>query len=333
MSQKTTASRRGFLASSGAAALTALAGCTGGTGLGGMTNQVQTVTMATTQTGSLGVLTSIVQEEGFAEEHGIELDIQGAAPGKAMQLLKNEAVVVSIFSPQGASIANTEGSNIRLFGPNLSNHTSLMTATDDGDDIQGWDDLVGESVGILGPPTGMWNHTQLLLAEMGHSMDDFDFRKGSPGAIHAFDTKGDVAAHAHFVPVTIKAIQSGAMREVLFMPDAFEEIFGHNLQFVPLAAHEEWIEEDPDRARSVRAAMIDAQTLFTESPEETISNYMDVIGLENDEQVSLAVERMPAIYPAEWTSDQKDNVVSQLERSKENGILPPDAPTDIVADL
>ena len=83
----------------------------------------------------------------------------------------------------------------------------------------------------------------------------------------------------------------------------------------------------------MRAALIDAQKLFTESPEETISKYQDVIGLENQKQVDAAVERMPATYPAKWGDAEKENVVNQLELSKKHGIIPDDAPTDIVADL
>lgn len=344
-------SRRAYLAAASTAATLAVAGCTGGNdggdqtatspgtdggSPGGMATSTATpepvsVSMATTQTGSVGALTAIIQEEGLDTKHGVSLDIQEAAPPKAMQLLRNEAVTVSIFSPQGAAVANTQGSNIRLFGPMLANHISLMTSQMDG--ISGWDDLVGESVGIMPPPTGMWNQALLLLAELGHTADDFDFRKGAPGAIHSFDARGDVAAHLHFIPVTIKALTAGDMREVQFMPDRFQDLFGHNLQFVPLAAHDAWLQENADAAVSLRNAAIEAQQLVKEQPQETISRFRDVIGLESDEEVQAAAERMPATYPAAWGSAQKSNVVEQLELSQEHGLIPGDAPTDIVADL
>lgn len=354
-----TGSRRVFLKAAGVAAAGALAGCMGGDGGdggggtaagdggdggsdggggngGGATTTASpdptSVTVATTQTGSLGVLTAIIEQEGLDEAHGVAFEIQDAAPPQAMQLLRNEAVNVSIFSPQGAAVANTQGSNIRLFGPGLANHISLMTTTDN-ESVQGWEDLVGKGVGIMSPPSGMWNHARLLLAERGYTVEDFDFREGAPGAIHSFNARGDVAAHLHFIPVTIGAIASGEMREVLFMPDSFQEIFGHNLQFVPIAAHQSWLDENAETARNVRAAYVEAQTLFKESPQETISTYKDVIGLESDAAVQAATERMPATYPAEWGTTQKENVVTQLERSKENGLIPENAPTDIVADL
>lgn len=302
----------------------------GGDGSGGSEDLTE-VSFATTETGSAGVLTSIIQDQGLDEKHGLNVSVQAASPPKAMQLLRNEAVQTSLFSPQGAAVANTEGSNIRLFGSILANHTSLMTTPDS--DIEGWDDLVGESVGILSPPSGMWNQTNLLLREMGYSEDDFDFRQGSPGAIHSFDQRGDVAAHVHFVPVSIKSIANGDMREVQFLPSKFEELLGHNLQFVPLGAHQSWIDANPEAARGLRDTLIEAQQLFHDSPRETISSYSDAIGLENEDQIDAAVERMPPTYPAAWGDEQKSNVTTQLELSKEYGIIPEDAPTDIVADL
>ncbi|SEH65552.1 ABC-type nitrate/sulfonate/bicarbonate transport system, substrate-binding protein [Halopenitus malekzadehii] len=303
------------------------------TGTTSSEQDLREISFATTETGSIGVLTSIVQEEGFDEQRGIKINVQATTPAKGPQLLKNKAVETSLFSPQGAAIANTEGSNIRLFGPLLANHNSLIT-TADNTDVQSWEDLKNEKVGILSPPSGIWNHTNLLLNEMGYSTDDFDFRKGSPGSIHSFNARGDVAAHVHFVPVTVKSIASGGMRELLFYPDKFQDQFGHNLQFTPLAAHQSWLDENPDAARSLREALIDAQKLFTDSPKDTISKYRDTIGLENQNQVDTAAERMPATYPAAWGSTQTSNLQSQLQMSKEYGLISDDAPTDIaVSDI
>ena len=361
MARKRRTSRRSYL-SAIAAGSAVLAGCTGGgdggsggesggsdgsdgesggsdgatTGESGGTTQggsddLTEVTFATTETGSAGVLTTIIQDRGLDEKHGIKVTVQAAAPAKAMQLLKNNAVETSIFSPQSAAVANTEGSDIRLFGPVLSNHNSLVTTPDS--DIEGWEDLVGERVGILSPPSSMWNQTNLMLAEMGHSMEDFDFRKGSPGAIHSFNVRGDVAAHIHFIPVTLKTVTAGEMREVMFLPDKFEELWGHNIQLVPIGAHQSWLDENAETAKNLRAALIDAQKLFTESTEETIRQYQETLGISGDEQIQAAVERVPATYPAAWGDTQREGLTSQLERSKEYGIIPEDAPTDIVADI
>lgn len=337
MRRNSSTTRRTYLKTLGAGSTVAVAGCIGGGGddSGGDTNSdLTTVSVGTTETGSLGILSEIIKDRSIDNDHGVEFDIQPAAPPDAMQLLQNEAVDTSIFSPQGAAIANTEGSDIRLFGPGLSNHISLMT-TSENDDISGWEDLTGETVASMPAPSGMWNHTRLLLAEMGlDHEEDFDFRTGAPGAIHGFNARGDVSAHAHFVPVTITAQESGDMRQVTFYPDRFEEIYGHNLEFVPFASHQSWLDENPETARAARDTMIEAQQLFIDDPATILDEYQDVAGFENQAQIDLAADLMPAVYSGEWGQSAVDNIVEQLERSKELGLIPSDAPTEeVVTDV
>ncbi|MFC7216090.1 ABC transporter substrate-binding protein [Saliphagus sp. GCM10025334] len=323
-------SRREMLAVTGATGITALAGCSSG----GEDSEHTTVTVGTTETGSLGVLTEIIKDRGIDNDHGIEFDVEPTDPASAAQLLQNEAVDTSVFSPQGAATANTEGSDIRLYGPALSNHNAIMT-TSNNDDISGMEDLVGKAIGIMPSPSGMWNHMRLLLAEMGLDYEeDFDLRTGAPGGIHGFNARGDVAAHGHFIPVTVTSEEAGDMRPVFYFADRFEEIYGHNLALVPFATRQSYIDENPDAARAARDAIIEAQQLFNDDPAGIIDEYRDVIGLENQEQVDIAAEQMPAAYTGEWGQDAVDRIVQQLERSKELGLIPSDAPTeDIVVDI
>lgn len=336
MKRNTLSTRRTYLKTVSAGSVLGLAGCLGISGGGGSNgdNDFTTVSVGTTETGSLGVLSKIIKDREIDKEHGIKFDVQAAAPPDAMQLLQNEAVDTSIFSPQGAAIANTEGSDIRLFGPGLANHISLMTTTEN-DGISGWGDLTGDTVGVMPSPSGMWNHTLLLLAEMGlDHEEDFDIRTGAPGAIHGFNAKSDVRAHAHFIPVTITAREAGDMRQVTFYPDKFEEIYGHNLQFVPFASRQGWLDENPDAARAARDTMIDAQQLFIDNPRTILNEYQDVAGFENEAQIDIAVDLMPSVYSGQWGQEAVDNVVQQLERSKELGLIPSDAPTEeVVTDI
>lgn len=124
------------------------------------------------------------------------------------------------------------------------------------------------------------------------------------------------------------------MRQVIFYPDKFEELYGHNLEFVPFASRQSWIDENPDAARGARDTMIDAQQLFIDDPKTILNEYQDVAGFENQEQIDVAADLMPAVYSGEWGQDAMDNVVQQLERSKELGLIPSDAPTEeIVTDV
>lgn len=270
--------------------------------------------------------------EGLDEEHGVEIETKRASAAKVEQLLVNKAVNVAYASPQGAARANNEGRNIRIYGPWLADHNSLMVRQDS--DISSFEDITGKRLGILSSQSGQYNHTALRLAKAGMSLtDDFDLRHGSPGAVHAFDAKKEVAAHMHFIPVTVKTLQEDKFREVEYLPKTLEEMFGRNLHFVCLAAYQNFLDENPKAAKGIRKALIDAAKLVSEDPEKYLKRYKDVVGYENEEQIKIAAKRTPPIYPDAWGDEQRNNITDQLQQSKELGVLAKDAPTDIIADI
>lgn len=321
--------RRQFLATAGLGATVGVAGCTGGVpGTGDTT----TVSVGSASGGSTGLLMEVLLDEGLDEEHGIEIEPERAPAPEVTQLLVNEAVDVAYSSPQGAANANIQGRNIRIYGPWLADHNSLMVLPDS--DVEGWEDLLGERIGILPEASGTYNHAAMrLAAEDMNITEDFDLRKGNPGAIHSFNQNQEVAAHFHFPPVSIKSMEEGSFREVEFLPDKLEELFGRNMHFVSLAAYEEFLNDNSEAAQSVRSALLDAAQLIHDDAETYISQHQDFTGFENDEQVKLAAERAPAMYPNEWNDEARDNIVDQLEKSKELGTIPDDAPTDIISDI
>lgn len=320
--------RRAFLAATGAGSAIGLSGC-----VGSLTGDEQdTVTVGSASAGSTGLLMEVVLSEGLDAEHGIEIETERAPAPQVTQLLVNEAVDISYTSPQGAATANLQGRNIRIFGPWLADHNSLMALPDS--DIEGWEDLQGQRLGILPEASGTYNHVALLLAEAGMNLtEDFDLRTGNPGAVHSFNQNDEVAAHLHFPPVTIKSMEEGSFREVLFLPDQLEELYGRNLHFVSLAAYDEYLSNNAETARAVRSALLDAANLIHDDAETHISNHQDFTGFDNDQQVQMAADRAPAMYPNEWSDEDRNNIVSQVERSKEVGIIPEDAPVDVVSDI
>lgn len=320
--------RRKFLAVASASSTFGLAGCVSGF-TGGTT---ETVTVGSASGGSTGLLMEVVLSEDLDAEHGIEIETERAPAPQVTQLLVNEAVDIAYASPQGTASANTQGRNIRIFGPWLADHNSLMALPDS--DIEGWEDLREGRLGILPEASGTYNHTSLLLAEAGMSLtENFDLRTGNPGAIHSFNQNEEVDAHLHFPPVSIKSIEEESFREVKFLPNQLEELYGRNLHFVSLAAYEGYLSDNPEIAEAVRSTLLDAADLINEDAETHISNHQDFTGFENDQQVQLAAKRAPPMYPNEWTEEDRNNIVSQLERSKEVGIIPDNAPTDVVASL
>lgn len=292
-----------------------------------------TVNLASAAAGSTGVLTEVATGEGLDQDNGINLELDLGAPDRVHTLVVGGAVDAGFLAPQGAAMARHEGeAEVSIFGPWLAHHNSVMTLPDEP--YESWDDLRGERVGILPPPSGSWNHTKLLLAARDVDMEEeYDMRTGSPGSIHSLDAESDVAAHIHFPPVSVTAQLQDEFREVAFQPDLLEDEFGRNLHFVMLAAQQEWIDENPDLAQAVRRTIMDAQELVIDDPVAIYDEYREESGFETDEEIELAAEITPPIYPNEWDDGTRADVRDQLEQSRELGIIPEGAPVDVTADI
>jgi len=321
--------RRKYLQTVSAIGAAAVAGCSGQPG--SSNNQLTTVNLGTAGGGSTGVLAEIITNEGIDEEYGISLDLQTSPPPQVQQLVINKGVDFGFLGPKAAAEARLEGRNVSIFGSWLGFHNSLMASDPD---IESWDDLVGERIGMVPSVSQTYVITASIAAEMGYDFEeDFDLRTGNPNALHSFDANGDVAAHIHFLPPNIRAMDNDEMNEVYFLPDLAQEEFGRQFHLVALAAYQETIEEDVERARKLRQVISEGQRLLNENPEKWLSEYSDTAGYDNEEQIQLAVDRTSTIYPQGWDDDTKAEIRQNIELFKQYGYIAEDAPTDIFAGI
>lgn len=327
--------RRTYLKGIAGAAAVGLAGCTGtgGGGDGGDGSDLPTVNLSATAGASFGQLVAdVVKGEEFDHQNDINVEITEAGPAEVPQLVINGSVDTGFGNPTGMSMARTEGHEVSLYGPWNANHSSLLAPPDSN--VGGWEDLTGEQIGILSPPSGIWNHTTMLLAERGMDLEtDFETRTGAPPAIRSWITGGDVTAGVLFYPLIVPPLVDGDLVEVAFIPDLLEETFGRVYDFVNLIALDEWLDESPELAAGMQQAMIDAHEYIRDNPVEVLEGYGADVTVESDEEIELMAEKLPGIVPG-WDTDQaKTDIREQLEFVKELGMLPEDAPTDIVADI
>lgn len=322
--------RRQFLAAAGASATVTLTGCIGS----GIVDEDETPTVevGAAGSGSTGVLTEIAVGEELDLENGVDISPQRAAPPQVFQQIANRGVEVAMFGIQATAAARAEGNEISIYGPWLSNHNSLVVLPDS--DVQGYADLVGERVGALSPSSAQHHQIRIRLSLTDEvSYDQFDWRTGNPGAVHSLNVQGEIAAHHGYPPPSVRALVNEEFREVEYYPEVFERELGHNLHYVGLAAWDEFIEENTDTALNIRHALHDAAQLLNDDPHTYLSRYREVSGYESEEEVEFAAERAPPLYPTTWGDEGRANVVDQLERSKDLGAIPEDAPTDIIADI
>lgn len=321
--------RRSYL--KGVAGLTAVgvAGCTGSE----EESDLDTVQMAATSGASFGqLIADVFKDEEFDQQNDVFIEITEAGPAEVPQLVINGSVDTGFGNPTGMASARVEGHEVSIYGPWNANHSSLLAPPNS--DVDGWEDLVGEEIGILGPPSGVWNHTSMLLAERGWDLEeDFETRTGAPPAIQSWITGGDVAAGVLFYPLIVPSLVDGDLVEVGFIPDMLDETFGRVYDFVNLIGLDDWLEESPEQASRVQQTLIDAHTYVRENPVETLEEYGADVTVESEEEIELTAEKLPDIVPGWDTAQAQEDIQEQLEFVKELGMIPEEAPTDIVADI
>jgi ABC-type nitrate/sulfonate/bicarbonate transport system substrate-binding protein len=351
--------RREYLSAVGATTAVALAGCAGtgsssndsnggsndndessddggstsnGGGATTTTAELPEVEVGAAGGGSTGVLLEIAVGEEFDINHGVDISPVRAAPPQVFQQIANHAVEVAMFGVQATAAARREGKNISIYGPWLANHNSLVVLPDS--EVESWEDLRGERIGILPPSSAQYNHAQIRVSQLGMDLeDDFDLRTGGPGAIHSLNKKGETAAHLGFVPPSVNALVNEEFREVEYFPEILTEAFGRNLHYTGLAGWDGFLNENRDAAIGIRNALLDAANLLNEQPQEILSTYRESSGYQSQAEVEFAADRTPPLYPTEWNDDARADIIDQLKRSKELGAIAEDAPTEVVANI
>lgn len=321
--------RRSFVQIAGASIGAGLAGCSSSGSSGGE----DTVKIGAASSGSTGVLMDVILGEGLDDEHDITIEPTRAGPSEVPQLVVNGGVDVGHLSPVQAAEANHQGNEIRLFGPWLANHTSLLVKPDSPYDT--WEDLQGERIGTLPEPTGTYYHTTLRLAHMDIEFEEaYQVEQAGTQTIHSYFQRGDVDAYVFFPPVLIPTLADNEAREIERLSNGFQDIYGDNLHFQNLGAYNDWIQNNEEMAQTVQEIFTEASQMLADDPVSYLQqDYTDTANYESDEHYELAADRTPDIYPGTWEDEDRQNIEDQIADLKDFGQLDEQVPSDVTESL
>lgn len=278
---------------------------------------------------SIGLLAAIIEDEGYAEAHGLDLTVREFAPDQAEQAILTGQVDTGFFAVVALANVREEGQDVVFLRPLQANHGAVIVRDDS--DYDSLEDLQGQSIATLTPVSGLYTSMQVLAAELGLDWEsDFDIISGPPPGLISFIETGEVEGIVHFEPSVSSLLASGDYRAVMTPTEAWEEQTGAPLFMLGLAARESWVEDNPEAARRLVAVFDDLLEGIDSDP-EIIRNYQEDLGL-SDEAMDIAVERMSDIYIPESIAEVEDNVRLILERSQELGVIA-EVPDRIFVDL
>lgn len=94
----------------------------------------------------------------------------------------------------------------------------------------------------------------------------------------------------------------------------WKRLTGQNMFSIGLAAHRSWIDANTDVAKRLVAAALETAQLIQKDP-SVFQEFAKFLGLDTPERVKAAQERMPRIYPTEWTPAVLDSADAIVKRA------------------
>lgn len=311
-------SRRSVLKAGGAAGLFGLAGCIGSTESSGTT-----VVHGTTEGGTTGVITSVVENQGFDADHGLDLDLKEftSPPQVQNQLALSDDVPTGYMGSIIATRMHAKNKPMKLVGPYMYYHAYVLARSDS--DIDGPEDLAGKKISYANEAADAWLKFAVLLAEThGITPDEYEFVQSAPPAALPLLDRGEVDAILSFEPILTKGLVEYDF-DVVFSPrDAWRENEDLPLTTVDLAVTAPYYEDNPDTTSDLAATLLDAQRHLSENIDTIIEENKKTFGFESQAAVDLGKERMDQIYPTEWNQDGfVESELRMVEKANELGMI------------
>jgi NitT/TauT family transport system substrate-binding protein len=342
--RRTTLKLTGGVAASGLAGLAGCAGGSGGSGdssgstdgssstdNSGGSEELTSIVHGATNGGTTGILTSVMTDQGIDEDHGFSLQAEGfASPPKVQQqLVFNEDIPTGYMGSIVATRMHAKGENPQLIGPYMLYHAYIVTRSDT--DIEDPTDLSGQQISFASEAADAWLKFVVMLDEAhGVSREEYEFVQAAPPAALSLLEKGELDAILTYEPLMTKALLQYDFETVFSPREAWREAEDLPLTTVDLAWTKEWYDANPDAGVGLAEAFIDTQQYLNENTDTVVEEYSDSIGLENQEQIDLAKERLVNIYPDGWDIEAfQESERLMVQKARDLGLIEAEPTDDI----
>ena len=312
--------RRRFLTVASVAGTTAVAGCSAF----GNSTTGSGIVHGSVENGTTGALVNIIDREGIDEENDITLSPEyfTSPPKVQKQIVYNDQIPTGFMGSIAATrlFRDDEASNPEIAGPYQNYHMHVLTREDS--DIDEPADLAGKTVSWSSKSADAWlKFTTILNLDHGVDPDELEFVQTAPPASTSLLADGELDAILQYEPLVTKALLDHDF-EVVYSPrQAWDELEGLPLTTVDLAWSQSWYENNSEVASRLRAAFEQGQQYLTENLASVLENDADLFGLETDEQITRATDRLAGVYPESWSDDLFDSEYRIVEHANELGLI------------
>lgn len=258
--------------------------------------------------GTSSIALKVIEENGFDTKNGFRGEYSYQDTDAANQFFfRRQADVAFDIDVLSVAIARNQDINVTSIGSVVANHICLFATKDSP--IKSPDQLAGKKVGQYGTDSGGTVALAILMdQEYGIDIfEDWELIESDPNALLALLNRGDLDASVAFQPnIAREDLARGSRCISPYFTDMWEELEGAPLYISTIAAHDDWIEENPELARNVLAAWQDGHKWLSENPEAlTQTPYKELTGVEDPEVLGRFADLVNEIpmYTSSWSAE------------------------------
>jgi ABC-type nitrate/sulfonate/bicarbonate transport system substrate-binding protein len=318
--------RRDFLELAGGASAAFLA-----SGIGRVAAGEPTKLKLASSSSSVGMITQVVAREGLAAKHDLALDVAIVNPDAAVKMVMLGQVDAGLFPVMTAADVNLKGQDIVLFGPLLYMHSYLLVWADAP--YQSLADLKGKKIASMDSVSGAYRGMQVLASWQGMDYErDFQIVTAPPPAVIAFLERKQVEAVVLHEPLVSILLAEGKFRVIMSMNDEWRKRKSQDWLFLCVGAHKSWLDKNRTVAQRLAATLLEAARRIRDEP-TLITAEAEFLALKSPQEIALAQQRMPAIFPTEWSKAVIASVVDSMAEAARMKQIEAMPSGEIVVDL
>lgn len=265
--------------------------------------------------GSQDLVASTMVDQGFAEDHGIALDIKSFQnPPAAATAVTQKSVDVGFGGNTTMTIARSQGSDVFFFGPFITTPKDGVFVREDSS-YQTLGDLDGQKIGSF---SGANSATTAILTaiasksyDVPHLPDSSEIVVAPGPALLGLLDKGEVEGALLVDTGSVSADLSGKYRKVLDLNSGYQEAFGANPMFVGLVTTESYAAGHCGEVTAFAAAYREAVE-YLRSNDEAWQAYAESLEFTQD-GAAEALQGLSTEMQTEWDAGQVDEATALLE--------------------
>jgi ABC-type nitrate/sulfonate/bicarbonate transport system substrate-binding protein len=266
--------------------------------------------------GSQDLVTFVMQEQGFAAKHNLELEINSFQNPSALHAaIGQQTVDVGFGGLTAMAVAREQGRGTMIFDILTSPSNVIVTRADS--DLQTLSDLRGRKLGSFGGRSSATFAIASIVAKEKYGIaslgDDVDVIEGPDAAVLGLLDEGNVDAALIGTTATVQALLSGKYRVLSDISEDYQAQFGKLPGHVTVATNDEYANSHCGVLNAFSAALDDT-VAFIQTDPNVWADYAKKIELADPRAPATLHERVATRYIAEWNQEQADAEAALIEQ-------------------